>query len=113
MKSVSFEVNYIPPWKQVPADAAEAAHQADRTEALKVKAREVFTGPPITTACAMSIRYSRSKGRADSAGIIGGIADGLQKIVFKNDKQLHEICYKEWKGDKDWYQVTVTELKYE
>ena len=111
MQTVTFVVDSLPPHKQTPADRTEKTQQEERTTALQATARESFqTEPLLSTPCSVSIRYVRNRGRADSANIIGGILDGLQGVVFKNDKQVVEISYMERSGEVDWYQVTVTEL---
>ena len=110
MKNVTFLVDNMPPWKQAPADDNEKARQTKRKQALQEKARESFNSSPVSTPCAISIRYCRNKGRSDGANIVGGIADSLQGIIFDNDNQVVEISYREWSGDRDWYQIKVTEL---
>lgn len=111
MIAVTFVVDSAPPWKQIAADNAERARQAECRDSLQRKAREVFSGSaPLSANCAVTIHYSRSRGRSDSANIIGGILDSLQGIIFDNDNQVTEITYIEWPGSQDWYQVTITEL---
>ena len=111
MMTLSFVVNTMPPWKQTPADNDEKKRQAERKKALQEKAMEVSRTSSMSSGrCAVSIRYSRRKGKADSSNIIGGILDSLQNIIFENDNQVDEIFYAQWLGESDWYQVTVTEL---
>ncbi len=112
MKAVTFVVDAAPPWKQVPADAAERERQRERLAALQQKARaETQERPVLSGRCAVSIRYARGQGGSDSGNIIGGILYGLQGIVFFNDRQVVEVSYLEWQGGSaDQYQVTVTEL---
>ena len=111
MRSVTFVVNSVPPWKQTPADDGEKCRQYERRCALQEEARKIFAGLQMFSGCcAVIIRYSRNAGRADGANIIGGILDGLQGIAYQNDKQVTEITYREWSGDQDWYQVAVIEL---
>ncbi|MBK9050907.1 MAG: RusA family crossover junction endodeoxyribonuclease [Chloroflexi bacterium] len=108
---MTFVVDFAPPWKQTPSDLAEKTRQKDRKEFLQMKAKEAFTtSVPLITKCAVSIRYARSRGRADSANIIGGVLNSLQRIIFKDDNQVIEINYTQWVGSGDWYQITVTEL---
>jgi Holliday junction resolvase RusA-like endonuclease len=109
MKSVTFVVESVPPWKQAPADEEERTRQVQRKSNLLEKAQAVFRIAPLQTPCALAIRYSRCSGGPDAANIIGGVADALQGIIYVNDNQLHEISYVEWLGNRDWYQVTVTE----
>ena len=108
---ITIQVDDKPPYKQSPASEAERASQEKRRRSLKEKARETFDLPlPLISNCSFSIRYSRKNGRSDSANIIGGIADALQGVVIKNDRQITEINYAEWRGDRDWYEVIITEL---
>lgn len=110
MKSVTFVVDNMPPWEQTPADDNEKARQIKRKQALQEKARESFNSSPVSTPCAISIRYCRNIGRLYGTNIVGGVTEGLQGIIFEDDKQVVEISYCEWSGDRDWYQITVTEL---
>lgn len=101
----------MPPWKQTAADESEKRRQAERKESLQKRAKEAFkASDPISTQCAVSVHYSRKKGRSDSANIIGGILDSLQGIIFYNDNQVVEVSYTESPSSQDWYQVKVTEL---
>lgn len=99
----------VPPWKQTPAEEEGRTRQEQRKSNLLEKARAVFRTDPLQTPCALAIRYSRCSGGPDAANIIGGVADALHRIIYTNDNQLHEISYVEWLGNRDWYQVTVTE----
>ncbi len=111
MMAITFVVEGAPPWKQIPADNEERKRQADRLDALRQKASESFGGRSASSAeCALDIRYTRCQGRADSANIIGGVADGLQHILYSNDRQIIAITYAERPGTRDWYQITVTEV---
>ncbi len=113
LNTVSFVVDFLPPYKQAPADAQERKNQVERTEHLKITASKLVTPSlilPPTTKYAVAIHYCRSRGRSDSGNIIGGILDGLNTILYKDDSQVTEISYREWTGSSDWYQVTVTEL---
>lgn len=113
MIAVTFKVENKPPYKQTPEGEAECNRQAERRDALQQRARAAF-GPlrPLkrSVRCAVSIYYSRKKGKADSGNIVGGVLDALQCIAFKNDSQVAQISYIEWSGSRDWYQVTVSEL---
>lgn len=108
--TLTFVVDAVPPWKQIPADEAEKRRQEDRKKALQERAKKALRVAPLSTPCTVSIRYFRKEGRSDSANIIGGVLNSLQNIIFKNDNQVVEISYTEWPGSRDWYQVTVTEL---
>ena len=111
MMAVSFVVEAPPPWKQVPADAVERNRQVQRLGALRQAAQEAMKGKaPLSSRCAVFIRYVRSQGRADGANIVGGVLDGLQGIAFDNDRQVAEATYQEQQGPTDRYQVTVIEL---
>jgi len=102
MITITFVVDNMPPWKQSPADEAERDRQVERKESLQRKAKKAFrVGTLLSTPCAVSICYSRSKGGSDSANIIGGVLDSLENIIFKNDSQVVEIYYIEWPGERD------------
>lgn len=110
--SFSFVVKSIPPVKQTPADTKEKENIEERKTKLKEEAKKLFTEkPPFGGPCAVSIRYFRHKGKADSANIVGGVLDSLQGIVIEDDKQVIEIAYTEWSGKEDWYQITITEAE--
>ncbi|MBL7119615.1 MAG: RusA family crossover junction endodeoxyribonuclease [Dehalococcoidia bacterium] len=112
MISITFVVKEIPPWKQVPADAAEREQQAERLKVLQQVAKaSVGESAPLSRPCAVSMHYCRKRGRADSANIVGGVLDGLQRIVYQDDKWVARISYDERRESEDWYQVTVTELE--
>ena len=59
----------------------------------------------------LKVSYTRSKGKADGANIIGGIADCLQHIVYKNDKSLVNISYSETRGEEDKYEVEISSIE--
>ncbi len=104
---IEISVQFIPPYKQSRASKEEGNHQSERTEKLQNAAREKYTSPPTSGGVNLSIIYYRHKGRADSANIIGGIADALQNIVYENDRQLKSIQYKETKADEDLYTISI------
>ena len=65
MMTVTFVVNNMPPWKQTPADGDEKKRQIERKKVLQEKAiMEVSRNSSMSPGrCAVSIRYSRSKGK--------------------------------------------------
>lgn len=105
--AIELSVEFKPPYKQSPADQNEKNNQVERTEKLQNAAREKWTSPPGSGDVSLSIVYYRNNKGADSANIIGGIADALENIVYKNDNQVKSIQYKETKADKDHYTVSI------
>lgn len=100
-----------PPVKQTPANKREKLDQQARTKLLRDEAGKEWNGQRlIGDPCWMRVEYRRSKGASDSANIIGGIADSLQKIVISDDRQLVEIHYTEKKGSSDMYDITVGQI---
>jgi Holliday junction resolvase RusA-like endonuclease len=110
MLAITFKVQGCPPWKQGPADKAEGKRQSDLRDAFLGAVKATYTGPVIKGHCSLNVLYCRAKGRMDSANIVGGIADALQKHVYANDQQVVSIAYVETDGDEDWYQVSVVQL---
>ncbi len=59
------------------------------------------------TSVTISIHYARVSGRSDAANIIGGIADALQGILYKNDRQIRKVRYSEDGGASEEYVITI------
>lgn len=103
--AIEISISGIPPYKQIPAKNERKA-QNERREALRKIAREIFDLPSSNNV-SLNIFYSRHKGRADPANIIGGIADALQGIAYKNDRQIKAINYSEKEGEGDLYTISI------
>lgn len=111
MTRISFRVEEKPPWKQSPADAPEKNRQTTRRAALQTRARATYADAPLGSPCRLQILHTRSgDGGPDAANIVGGIADALQRIVYKNDRQILEIMYAEARGPSDSYEVVIDEV---
>jgi len=111
--SWSVVVNYLPPYKQTSAGKKEKRNQDKRTNLLKDAAKATSNSPCFETKkFKVDIYYSRCKGKADSGNIIGGILDALVDIIYKDDRQVVDINYREFQGSKDFYMVAVTELPF-
>ena len=86
-----------------------------RVQRLQAQARKAMVGNKLLSgSVAMEIEYHLFQGnpRADAVNIIGGIANALQGIVYKDDNQIREIhCKQFFVGDKDLYRVKVRELR--
>ena len=110
---VSLHIEAPPPWKPNPGPQRkkyepvrkELVEKLQR-EAYRVKAEEIFFSDRV----ALAIKYMRQERARDAANIIGGIADALQKILYKNDSALVEIHYVEETGVKDEYWVEVAKV---
>jgi len=107
--NVEFLVRGIPPYKSTPADSLESERQRSYRESLRSEAQRYFE-EPIIGDVRMEIYYTRAKGRADPANIIGGVADALEGIAYINDRQLVEIHYREEKGRIDEYLVRISSI---
>lgn len=100
-------VDGAPPWKQIPADEAERLRITSRRALLQERARATYAGTLLEGPLSLTVRYTRNGGGADSANIVGGVADALQGILYANDKQLWEVEYAEHPGDSERYEVAV------
>jgi Holliday junction resolvase RusA-like endonuclease len=100
----------IPPYKQAPADARERENQKIRTDTLKREAKNHFRTPVSRGKVRLTIEYSRGKGKSDAANIIGGIADALNGITYRDDGQISEIHYREKSENIDEYWINVEEV---
>ena len=59
----------------------------------------------------LEIEYQRAKGGADAANIVGGIAETLEGIAYKNDRDIRAITYSERRAStQDVYFVHVVRL---
>lgn len=114
MSEFELQVDFPPPVKQAPADARERASQLQLAAAI----RSAFASQHpagwrmhmLAVDLELVIRYERGQRRSDSANIIGGIADQLQRLnVYHSDRQLRRIDYEERPSadDKDRYSVMV------
>jgi Holliday junction resolvase RusA-like endonuclease len=115
-RSIELEILAAPPVKQTPADAAERARQQRANEVIatafggKYPAWRMYQLP---VALELSIEYDRHTSRSDSANIIGGIADQLERCnTYKNDRQLRRIHYVESPSPDgaDRYRLRITPL---
>ncbi len=106
---IQFSVKNKPPYKQNHANKDEKADQEHYKQSCIDETKKNFLSP-TEGYLKIEIRYQRARGRMDSANIIGGIADALEKLVYKNDKQLKEIHYYEQTGSEDGYSVRISSL---
>ena len=104
-----FSVKSKPPYNHDPADAEEKENQVKYKQACMTEAMKHFV-MPVKEDLKMEVIYQRFRGRMDSANIIGGIADALNKIAYKDDIQLREIQYSELRGNEDGYSVRISSL---
>jgi len=80
-----------PPYKQSPASKKEGKTQRIRKEILREKVKERMINKKILKGnVKLIIRYKRHNCKSDSANIIGGICDSLNKIVYEDDFQVKE-----------------------
>jgi hypothetical protein len=110
----SLTVEFAPPVKQTPADAAERVGQAALSEAIALAFAEQHPSGwaihPVGVDLELTIRYQRAIRRSDAANIIGGIADQLERLgVYRSDSQLRRIDYQERRSadSVDRYSVIV------
>jgi Holliday junction resolvase RusA-like endonuclease len=114
---ISFHVGNPSPWKPNPGPS-RAKYEPERKrfveklrrEAYRVKNEEIFFSDEV----ALAVAYVRAQKARDAANIIGGIADALQGILYKNDSKLVEIHYSELpigKNQKDEYRVEVAKVE--
>lgn len=103
---MELHIREIPPYKQTPADKREKQLQSLRRNELKKEAVKQFNSL-IQGNISLEIKYNRCRGRSDSVNIIGGIADALIGIAYRDDSQIREVHYSEAKGNIDEYWVQV------
>jgi Holliday junction resolvase RusA-like endonuclease len=103
-----------PPVKQPPADAAERMRQKVPNDLMAAAHADRYGDRwqmwLYQVDLRLEIRYERGSARSDSANIIGGIADALEKLnVYWSDAQLRTIDYAETRahGGRDRYVVRV------
>ncbi len=112
VRFIRIEVEDSPPWKQTPADTAEASRQQARRkklqDAVRAEVAEAIGDGPLDDPVCLSITYHRVTGRSDAANVIGGIADALEGIAYVNDRLVTEVHYVEETGPTESYSVTVS-----
>jgi Holliday junction resolvase RusA-like endonuclease len=70
--------------------------QSERVAFLRSQAQKVMgSRAPLTGPVAVEITYRKGGTRADSANILGGVADALEGIVYEDDRQVSEWHYRE------------------
>jgi Holliday junction resolvase RusA-like endonuclease len=105
---VHLYIEELPPYKQTPADAREKELQEQRSQVLREAAHKAYDNQaPFKGPVELAIGYMRHDGKSDSANIVGGIADALIKVIYKDDSQIKEIRYSETTGVKDCYWIEV------
>jgi len=78
---------------------------------------EPFTGVPVR----LEMHYERASGRADALNVINGVADVIQLRchsemhrcdvwLVDDDAWIREFHYSEEAGERDLYEIVVTEL---
>jgi len=114
MPDFELTVPFAPPVKQLPADAAERASQKALKAAIQAEFDKRYpNGWPmfmLGVDLELVVRYERGRRRSDSANIIGGIADQLERLnVYHSDVQLRRIDYDERRSSDgvDRYTVRV------
>ena len=112
---LSFHVEGLPPWKASPGPS-KIKYAPQRKESVETLQRKAFSARDeeifFSNRVALAIRYHRVKSERDAANILGGIADALQGILYKNDSVLVEIHYAEDLGvTKDEYWVEVAKVE--
>ena len=116
-RCVSFHVEGRPPWKANPglskkkyAPMRKESVEKLQREAYHAREEEIFFSNKV----ALAITYCRVKSERDAANIVGGIADALEGILYKNDSALVEIHYLEEpsvEGAEDEYWVEVAKVE--
>ena len=106
-EEIQVHVQGRPPLKQVSTDFAGKRRNLQAKQALRRAVREVLgqrygVGEdrglpwlPRKDKVYLEIRFYRARSQADSANIIGGIADALQALLYANDRQLSVLIYEE------------------
>jgi len=115
---IEFTVEGLPPSYDPASSIMNPRHRHyPRVQKLQAAAKKAMAGnKPLTRLIAMEIFYGINLGnpRMDAVNMIGGIANALQGIVYKDDNLIREVYYREWyTTDKDIYKIIVYELALE
>jgi len=115
---VKISIKGIPPVKSLAYSAQHKENRKRRDRLLKEAVRVakdnrqeyVLYGKDVK----LGIIYRRSQGNMDSTNIIGGIADVLEGVFYKDDSQIREVHYKEHlRKKRDDYEVTLDIASHE
>jgi hypothetical protein len=132
--TISFEIAGLPPAKsEAKSMLAEGHPHAPRVRALLIAAQEAMTTEDFAGfgGAQLAIEVILTTGglqqTSDTTNYLGGIADVLEAkghramhvahladlagvALFDNDRQLHEVRYRQHDGDHDGYSVRLWEL---
>lgn len=104
-RKCSIVVKFRPPVKGNYFD-----NNKERFEKLRQEAgRQLDYDEPITNQVKMKIFYYNGEGGDDLLNVEGGIADALEGIAYKNDRQIQSSCIEEFLVVKDptWFKVEL------
>lgn len=91
-------------------------HSRQAIERLKEEARNQMTRAGLQIlrgGFGIRIKYRRAEVEYDAANIVGGIADALTRIVYRDDRRLRFVDYAErQEGGRDEYWVMVEPVRW-
>ena len=76
-------------------------------------AKMAYKEDPIELPVRLDLVIRSSKSRADTSNILKSIEDGMNEIVYLDDKQIKEIHILRIEGDSEGVDVTVSFIKKE
>lgn len=74
-------------------------------------ARMAYKSEPTEQPVRLDLTIRSSKSKADTSNILKAIEDGMNGIIYVDDKQIEEIHISRVKGDGEGVDVTVSLLK--
>jgi len=83
----------------------------DYEESVAWFARNAYKEDPTELPVRLDLIIRSSKSRADISNILKSIEDGMNEIVYLDDKQIKEIHILRVEGDGEGVDVTVSLLK--
>jgi len=74
-------------------------------------AKAAYKGEPTKDPVRLDMTIRSSKSKADTSNILKSIEDGMNGIVYVDDKQIKEIHISRTEGDGEGVDVTVSLLR--
>lgn len=115
---VAFTVPGRPRGKERPRMGRNGKFYTPRTtreyeESVAWFAKAAYKGEPTKDPVRLDMTIRSSKSKADTSNILKSIEDGMNGIVYVDDKQIKEIHISRIEGDGEGVDVTVSLLKKE
>ena len=113
---VAFTVPGRPRGKERPRMGRNGKFYTPRTtreyeETVAWFAKTAYKGEPTKDPVRLDMTIRSSKSKADTSNILKSIEDGMNGIVYVDDKQIKEIHISRIEGDGEGVDVTVSLLR--